>query len=74
LLVIIICKPGTSLAESAGVGERTVGDIREATRYDRRALNQRGPTGASFVYNGDGLRISKTVSGATTNYTLDPIV
>ena len=26
---------------------------------------------ASYVYNGDGLRVSKTVSSTTTNYTWD---
>ena len=30
-----------------------------------------GPPTASYAYNGDGLRVSKTVNGSTTNYSWD---
>ena len=50
--------------------------LSHTTTYGYSPFNQltslSGPTSASYVYNGDGLRVSKTVGTTTTDYTGDP--
>jgi RHS repeat-associated protein len=39
---------------------------------DRLVTATSGPTSAQYVYNGDGIRLAKTIKGVTTRFVVDP--
>ncbi|MGB7208759.1 MAG: DUF6531 domain-containing protein [Pyrinomonadaceae bacterium] len=54
---------------------QTTGGVTRNFNYDfedRLTTAGDGATSAQYIYNGDGLRLAKTVNGVTTRFVLDP--